>query len=114
MDQHTNTTSVSVWGNAVSISENRPESYAKNITLRYPVYCPFSGDKLQLTFDNYCGLEPITIHKTSILYKGCFYPVTFGGKESAKINAGDNLISDEISIDMIAHNLFFVSFYLGD
>ncbi|MGN0249155.1 MAG: hypothetical protein ACI4C0_07655 [Lachnospiraceae bacterium] len=40
--------------------------------------------------------------------------MTFGGKESAKINAGDNLISDEISIDMIAHNLFFVSFYLGD
>lgn len=114
MDQHTNTTWVSVWGNAVSISENRPESYAKNITLRYPVYCPFSGDKLQLTFDNYCGLEPITIHKTNILYKGCFYRVTFGGKESAKINAGDNLISDEISIDMIAHDLFFVSFYLGD
>ena len=114
MDQHTNTTWVSVWGNAVSISENRPESYAKNITLRYPVYCPFSGDKLQLTFDNYCGLEPITIHKTNILYKGCFYRVTFGGKESAKINAGDNLISDEISIDITAHDSFFVSFYLGD
>ncbi len=114
MDQHKNTTWVSVWGNAVSISENRPESYAKNITLRYPVYCPFSGDKLQLTFDNYCGLEPITIHKTSILYKGCFYPVTFGGKEAAKINAGDNLTSDEIIIDITAQDSFFVSFYLGD
>lgn len=114
MDQHKNTTWVSVWGNAVSISENRPESYAKNITLRYPVYCPFSGDKLQLTFDNYCGLEPITIHKTSILYKGCFYPVTFGGKEVAKINAGDNLTSDEIIIDITAQDSFFVSFYLGD
>lgn len=114
MDQHKNTTWISVWGNAVSISENRPESYAKNITLRYPVYCPFSGDKLQLTFDNYCGLEPITIHKTSILYKGCFYPVTFGGKEAAKINAGDNLTSDEIIIDITAQDTFFVSFYLGD
>lgn len=114
MDQHKNTTWVSVWGNAVSISENRPESYAKNITLRYPVYCPFSGDKLQLTFDNYCGLEPISIHKTSILYKGCFYPVTFGGKEAAKINAGDNLTSDEIIIDITAQDSFFVSFYLED
>ena len=46
---------VSIWGNAVSVSENRPESYAKNITLRYPVYCPFDGSRLQLTFDNYCG-----------------------------------------------------------
>lgn len=26
---------VSVWGNAVSIAENRPERYAKEITLRY-------------------------------------------------------------------------------
>ena len=28
---------VSVWGNAVSIAENRPERYAKDITLRYPI-----------------------------------------------------------------------------
>ena len=63
---------VSIWGNAVSISENRPESYAKNITLRYPVYCPFDGSRLQFTVDNYCGTEPITINKASILYKGQF------------------------------------------
>ena len=27
----------SVWGNAISIGENRPESYNKNLTIRYPV-----------------------------------------------------------------------------
>ena len=28
----------SIWGNAVSIAENRPESFSKNITLRYTIY----------------------------------------------------------------------------
>ncbi|MBQ8202024.1 MAG: lipase [Clostridia bacterium] len=76
---------VAIWGNAVSIAENRPERYARNITLRYPVRIPFdgqspAGDRLQigdwpsvgdwplvgdrppvggtplrLTFDNFCG-----------------------------------------------------------
>ena len=51
----------SVWGNAVSIAENRPESFSKNITLRYPISSQFAGDALRLTFDNYCGTEAITI-----------------------------------------------------
>ena len=50
---------VSVWGNAVSIAENRPERYAKDITLRYPIAAPFSGSGVRLTFDNYCGTEPV-------------------------------------------------------
>lgn len=32
---------VSVWGNAVSVAENRPERYAKDITIRYPIHTPF-------------------------------------------------------------------------
>ena len=31
----------SIWGNAMSISENRPEMYAKDITLRYDITSPF-------------------------------------------------------------------------
>ena len=56
----------SIWGNAVSIAENRPESYSKNITLRYPIYSHFSGEAIRLTFDNYCGTEDITISKTTV------------------------------------------------
>ena len=41
MKQHSNW--VSVWGNAVSVAENRPERYAKDITIRYPVHIPFSS-----------------------------------------------------------------------
>ena len=39
---------VSVWGNAVSVAENRPERYAKDITIRYPVHVPFSGSAVRL------------------------------------------------------------------
>ena len=55
-----------IWGNAVSVAENRPETYSKNITLRYPIYSHFAGDAVRLTFDNYCGTEPITIAKTQL------------------------------------------------
>ena len=86
----------SVWGNAVSIAENRPESYSKNITLRYPVYCQFEADALRLTFDNYCGTEAITINKATILIKGTFYPLTFKGKSSVIIPSGQSIVTDEL------------------
>ena len=70
---------VSVWGNAVSVAENRPERYAKDITIRYPIHIPFSGSAVRLTFDNYCGTEPITLNKTTVFYGGSFYPVLFAG-----------------------------------
>ena len=40
---------VSAWGNAVSVAENRPERYARNITIRYPIRMPFGGSALRLT-----------------------------------------------------------------
>ena len=86
----------SIWGNAVSIGENRPESYGKNITLRYPIYSAFDGDAVRLTFDNYCGTDSICIEKTTILVSGKFYPVTFGGKSQCIIPAGENLVSDPV------------------
>ena len=57
---------VSMWGNAVSIAEYKPESYAKNITLRYPIYVPFNGEALRFTFDNYCGTEDIDITRATV------------------------------------------------
>lgn len=54
---------VTTWGNAVSIADRRPENYAKNLTLRYPIRPMFDGDRLKLTFDNFCGTEPVTISR---------------------------------------------------
>ena len=63
---------VGVWGNAVSVAENRPERYAKDITIRYPIHIPFSGQAVRLTFDNYCGTEAVTLDKITVFYGGEF------------------------------------------
>ena len=109
-DQHW----ASIWGNAVSIAENRPERYAKNITIRYPIRVPFYGKALRLTFDNYCGTEPITINKTTLLANGAFVPVTFGGERSVTIGAGENATCDPVSAELHAGETVHVSFYLAD
>jgi len=105
---------VSIWGNAVSIAENRPERYAKNITIRYPIHIPFSGNSLRLTFDNYCGNEPITLNKITVFYGGEFYKVLYNGCESVTIEAGENIVTDPLAIELRAEELMQVSFYLKD
>ena len=104
----------SIWGNAMSISENRPEMYAKDITLRYDITSPFKGNKIKLTFDNYCGTEPITISKVTVLFENKFYPVTFSGKEFLTIPARELAVSDELSFAVTKDSVFSVSIYLED
>ena len=105
---------VSIWGNAVSIAENRPERYAKNITIRYPIHVPFDGSALRLTFDNYCGTESVTINKTTLLVNGAFLPVTFGGERAVTIGAGENVTCDPVEVALHAGETVYVSFYLKD
>ena len=105
---------VSVWGNAVSVAENRPERYAKDITIRYPVNIPFAGEGVRLTFDNYCGTEPITLTKITVFYGGEFYPVTYQGQRSVTIGAGERIVTDPLAVKLNAEELLQVSFYLGD
>ena len=109
-DQHW----ASIWGNAVPIAENRPERYARDITIRYPIRVPFSGTELRLTFDNYCGTEPITISKTTLLVRGAFEPVTFGRERSVTIGAGEHVTCDPVDVELHAGETVHVSFYLAD
>ena len=111
---HVTNSWVSVWGNAVSVAENRPERYAKDITIRYPIHIPFSGKALRLTFDNYCGTEPITLTKTTVFYGGKFHPVLFGGNRSVTIGAGKTTVSDPLVINLTEGEIIQVSFYLAD
>ena len=105
---------VSVWGNAVSVAENRPERYAKDITIRYPIHIPFDGESIRLTFDNYCGTEPITLHKVTVMYGGQFYPVSFSDQQSVTVDAGENAVSDPLELAVKADEVIQVSFYLKD
>ena len=112
MDQTTSW--VSVWGNAVSVAENRPERYAKDITIRYPIHIPFAGHALRLTFDNYCGTEDVTLKRTTVFYGGKFHPVFFGGERSVTIPAGERIVSDPLSVMLTEGEVIQVSFYLAD
>ena len=105
---------VSVWGNAVSVAENRPERYAKDITIRYPINIPFSGRGIRLTFDNYCGTEAITLSKITVFYGGEFYPVLVNGASGVTIPAGENIVTDPLEVALNEGELVQVSFYLGE
>ena len=105
---------VSVWGNAVSVAENRPERYAKDITIRYPIHIPFAGEAVRLTFDNYCGTEAITISKVTVMYGGKVYPVYFSGVRAVSIAAGENQISDPLPVELTEDEVIQVNFYLAD
>jgi len=113
---------VTVWGNATSIADHRPETYARDITLRYPVKCAFYGDKLRLHFSNFCGTEPITLTRVTVApslsdreinLKDAAL-VTFKGSESVTIEAGQELFSDEIPFRVKAGGVISVSIYLKD
>ncbi len=105
---------VSVWGNAVSVAENRPERYARDITIRYPIHIPFSGEAVRLTFDNYCGTETITLNKITVFYGGAFYAVTFEASCSVTIPAGQRVVSDPLPVQLNEGEILQVSFYLKD
>ena len=96
------------------VAKNRPERYAKNITIRYPINIPFSGEALRLTFDNYCGTEPITLDKITVFYGGEFYPVLSAGSRSVTIPAGEKIVTDPLDIRLNEGELIQVSFYLAD
>ena len=104
---------VSVWGNAVSVAENRPERYARDITIRYPIHVPFDGQAIRLTFDNYCGTESVTMTRTTLLVNGKFYPVKFNSARPVTIRAGGRVVSDPLKVDLKAGDVVHVSFYLG-
>lgn len=58
---------ITTWGNAISIADRRPENYAKDLTLRYPIRPMFDGTKLKITLDNFCGTEAVRV--TRVLWQ---------------------------------------------
>lgn len=113
---------VAMYGNAMSVSDRKPENYSKDITFRYPVYAPFDGNKLRFTFDNFCGTEAITISEAYIaksaggnsIVPKSLKRITFSGNESVTIDKFGKIVSDEIAFDVKRNDVISVSFYLKD
>ena len=121
---------VSMWGNAVSIAEHRPEGYAKDITLRYPIYVPFDGEALRFTFDNYCGVEDIDITRATVavshasvtdkigltcpIKENEIHDITFFSSPDVTIFPKDSVISDPVFLDVKAGDTICVTMYFKD
>ena len=112
---------VTMWGNAQSTVLPSPAKYANDLTLRYPIYCPLSGNKIRINLDNYCCNEDVIITKMSIAkgsalndYQEDIIPVTFNDKRKVIINAHGCVTSDEINIDIKENDYLIISLYLED
>ena len=112
---------VTIWGNAQSTVLPHPAYYAKDITLRYPIFIPFDGNKLRMTLDNFCCNEDVYINRVGIskgnkngeLLSNITY-LTFSGNSDITIKAHQQVTSDEISYEVLSDEYLVVSIYLSD
>lgn len=108
---------VACWGNATSITDRKEATYAKDLTLRYPIRACFSGNKLRFHFSNLTGTEPVTISEAYVAKATSEYkptPITFGSSITTSIPAGEEILSDEIAFDVTAGDTLDISMYFGD
>lgn len=113
---------VTSWGNAISIAERRPGSFAKNITLRYPVKMMLDGSAIRVTFDNFCGTEGVTLTSAvaarsegeDAIAPATTKKLTFNGSETAVIPAGGKIVSDPVSFPVKRGEDIAISLYFAD
>lgn len=113
---------VGAWGNAISVSERRPENYAKNITLRYPVKMTLDGEAIRITLDNFCGNDAVRLTCACVaesrggdrITSETIKRLTFQGKESATIPSGEKLVSDPVEFEIKRGDDIAISLYFED
>lgn len=109
---------VACWGNATSITDRKEATYAKDLTLRYPVRVVFNGSKLRFHFSNLTGTETVKISRAFVAERkpDSYQPIkiTKDGMESLEILAGQEILSDEIPFDVTAGQILEVSMYFAD
>jgi len=104
---------VACWGNATSITDRKECVYAKDITLRYPVFMPFSGSKLRLRFSNLTGTETVTLSKIVVKCKGVSEECR-GVLCNVTIPPGKEVTTEPIECMVKAGDTIDVSIYLAD
>ncbi|MCC8043622.1 MAG: GDSL-type esterase/lipase family protein [Oscillospiraceae bacterium] len=113
---------VCTWGCAVSVADRRPENYAKDLTLRYPIKNMLDGSAIRITLSNFCGNEPIAVTRAyaaksageSSVDPQTLTQITFNSSHSAVINNGCSLVSDTIPLDVKRGETITISLYFKD
>lgn len=110
MSNRNHTKWVACWGNATSIIDQTACTYAKDITLRYPVKMCFDGSKIRIRFSNITGTEEVSFYarisgKTDA-------KLTLNGDELIKIQPGMEVTTDEMVFEVTRGETIQVSLYL--
>lgn len=112
---------VACWGNATTITPSRPSRYSKDITLRYPFRCVFSGSALRFRFSNLTGTEPITLQASVAkavsdrdIDPASAADICKNGSPFITIQPGTEVDSDAVAFDVTAGDKLAVSIYLAD
>lgn len=111
---------VACWGNATSITDRKEATYAKDLTLRYPIRMCFSGSALRLRFSNLTGSEPVTLTRVFVASRSLAQngenagKLLFDGNESVTIAPGKEVESDVLQVAIDAGETIEVSIYLGE
>ena len=113
---------VCTWGNASSITERMPENYGKKLTLRYPLTMMFTGNKLRVSFDNFCGTSPVVVSCANVAVSNgqdgiepdTIVQLTFGGKKEFTIPVGQKITSDEVNMEIHKEMCVAISMYFDD
>lgn len=94
----------------------------KNQTIRMIVHPHASGQQVRLRFSNFYGTKPLTLGEVKVALSGgenktisgTSSSVTFGGKESVTIPAGEEIFSDAISFNVVDEHDLAVSVYVPE
>lgn len=113
---------VTMWGNAMQTVLPHPATYAKDVTLRYPIFVPFDGTKIKITLDNFCCDEDVTISNVCVAIGRKLTDeqntkpihVSFNGSNGVVIKAHQHIVSDVVDIKLNKDEFLIVSLYLKE
>ena len=113
---------VTIWGNAQSTVLPQPATYAKDLTLRYPIFIPFKGNKVRITLDNFCCDEEVEIESIYLSIGNSLsdeqtmksVPLTVNGNSKFRIEPHGSIISDSIDLEVEEDKFLIISMYLKE
>ena len=110
---------VACWGNATSITDRTTCSYAKDITLRYPIKMCFDADKLRIRFSNLTGTEPVTLRAVIARSAGedridpsTLKELYLDSRKDLVIPEGEEIVTDPVAMDIKRGDVISVGIYL--
>ncbi len=113
---------VAAWGCPISRPTRRMTEWMKDVTIRMNMFMTVSGSAVRVHFTNLFGSEDAVISHASValckqdstMDATTVKDITFGGKQSVTMSAGEGVISDEISISFEAGQTLSVNLYFAD